>query len=90
MDKVFEWRHRFLQSVVSQQPKDVAGMLEVDEMHYRESQKASRKLTRPTRYSGGRAKGAGRKAVDWVPVLVGWVRGQQYTLDKVRTKLNTM
>jgi len=88
VDKAFRWRHRFLQSVVSQQPKGVAGMLEVDETYFRESQKGSRKLTRPARYSGGRAKGAGRKAGDWVPVLVGRVRGQPYTVDKVLTKLN--
>ena len=88
VDKAFRWRHRFLQSVVAHQPKGVAGMLEVDETYFRESQKGSRKLTRPARYSGGRAKGAGRKAGDWVPVLVGRVRGQPYTVDKVLAKLN--
>lgn len=88
VDKAFRWRHRFLKSVVSQQPKGVAGMLEVDETYFRESQKGSRKLTRPARYSGGRAKGKGRKAADWVPVLVGRVRGQPYTVDKVLAKLN--
>ncbi|UCU95231.1 IS1595 family transposase [Hydrogenophaga taeniospiralis] len=88
VDRAFRWRHRFLQSVVPHQPKGVAGMLEVDETYFRESQKGSRKLTRPARYSGGRAKGAGRKAGDWVPVLVGRVRGQPYTVDKVLVKLN--
>lgn len=88
LDKAFRWRHRFLQSVVSQQPRGVAGMLEVDETYFRESQKGARKLTRPARYSGGRAKGKGRKAADWVPVLVGRVRGQPYTVDKVLAKLN--
>lgn len=88
VDKAFRWRHRLLQSVVPHQPKGVVGMLEVDETYFRESQKGSRKLTRPARYSGGRAKGAGRKAGDWVPVLVGRVRGQPYTVDKVLAKLN--
>ncbi|OGB41508.1 MAG: hypothetical protein A2W72_01060 [Burkholderiales bacterium RIFCSPLOWO2_12_67_14] len=88
VDKAFRWRHRFLQSVVPHQPKGVVGLLEVDETYFRESQKGSRKLTRPARYSGGRAKGAGRKAGDWVPVLVGRVRGQPYTVDKVLVKLN--
>ena len=88
VDKAFRWRHRFLQSVVPHQPKGVAGMLEVDETYFRESQKGSRKLTRPARYRGGRAKGAGRKAADWVTVLVGRVRGQPYTVDKVLPKLN--
>lgn len=88
VDKAFRWRHRFLQSVVPHQPTGVVGMLEVDETYFRESQKGSRKLTRPARYSGGRAKGAGRKAADWVPVLVGRVRGQPHTVDKVLAKLN--
>jgi hypothetical protein len=32
--------------------------------------------------------GASRKAGDWAPVLVGRVRGQPYTVDRVMTKLN--
>nr|WP_232840954.1 IS1595 family transposase [Serpentinimonas barnesii] len=88
LDKAFRWRHRFLQSVVPHQPKGVAGMLEVDETFFLESQKGSRKLTRPARYRGDRAKGAGRKAGDWVTVLVGRVRGQPYTVDKVLGKLS--
>jgi len=48
----------------------------------------SRKLTRPARHSGGRAKGADRKALEWVSVLLGRVRGQPYTVDKVLAKLN--
>ncbi len=88
VDKSFRWRHRFLQGVVPHQPKGVVGLLEVDETYFRESQKGSRKLTRPARYSGGRAKGAGRKAKDWVPVLVGRVRGQPYVVDRVLVKLN--
>ena len=39
VDKAFRWRHRFLQSVVSQQPKGVAGILEVDETYFRESRR---------------------------------------------------
>jgi transposase-like protein len=89
-DKAFRWRHRFLESVVGQQPIEVPGLLEVDETYFRESQKGSRKLTRLARHRGGSAKGtgSGRKAADWVPVLVGRVRGQPFTADKVLKKLN--
>ncbi len=82
MGKAFRWRHRFLQGVGYPQTKGVTGMLEVDDTYFRESQKGSRKLTGPSRYRGGRAKGAGRKAADWVLVLVGRFRGQLYTVDK--------
>lgn len=38
IDKTCRWRHRFFLSLVSQQPKSVAGMLEIDERYFRESQ----------------------------------------------------
>ena len=83
MDTAFRWRHRFLQNIQSHQPKAVGGLLEVDETYFRESQKGSRDMTRPARKRGGKAKGKGRFGKDWVPVLVGRVRGQSYTVDKV-------
>lgn len=87
VDRAFRWRHRFLEEAVGHQPKGVAGMLEVDETYFRESQKGSRKLTRPKRKRGGKSEGRGRKAKDWIPVLVGRVRGQAYTADKVLVRL---
>jgi transposase-like protein len=91
----FRWRHRFLESVVGHQPKEVTGIFEADETYFRESQKGSRKLKSPedpskprrARHHGGKpptktkgSKGASRK--DLVPVLVGRLRGQPYVADQ--------
>lgn len=86
-DTAFRWRHRFLQNVLSHQPVRVAGILEVDETYFRESQKGSRKMTRPPRKHGGKAKGKGRFGKDWVPVLVGRARGLPQTVDKVLNRV---
>ena len=84
----FRWRHRFLQNIQLHQPKHVSGLLEVDETFIRESQKGSRKMTRPARYRGGKTKGSGRFSKDWVPVLVGRVRGQAHTMDNILKKVS--
>jgi transposase-like protein len=84
----FRMRHRFLQEVVSHQPRHVAGLLEADETYVRESQKGSRHLSRPARHRGGaapRAKGARRDIL--VPVLVGRLRGQPHVVDQVLTAM---
>lgn len=88
LDTAFRWRHRFLQAAQAHQPREVAGLLEVDETYLRESQKGSRKMTRKPRKRGGRATGRGRFSKDWVPVLVGRVRGQPHTVDKVLNAVN--
>ena len=88
LDTAFRWRHLFLKEVQQHQPSEVIGLLEVDETYFRESQKGSRKMTRPSRARGGKAKGRGRTSKDWVPVLVGRVRGQPYTTDRVLAKVN--
>ena len=87
-DTAFRWRHRFLKNVQDHQPTAITGILEVDETYFRESQKGSRKLTRPARKRGGKAKGRGRFSKDWVPVLVGRARGQPQTVDRVLAKVN--
>ena len=88
IDTAHRWRLRRLPNVEAHQPKAVAGMLEVDETSLPASpEKGSRKMTRPSRKRGGRATGAGRKAGDWVPVLVGRVRGQKFTAGKVLTRV---
>ncbi len=81
------WRLRFLEKVVEHQPKDLSGILEVDETYFRVSHKGSRSLTRPPRHRGSEGAGRGRKASEWVPVLVGRLRGQRYTTDKVLTRV---
>ena len=88
-DKAFRWRHRALQGVVEHQPQAVSGILEADETYFRYSEKGSRQLTRQARHrGGGKGAGKGRRADEWVPVLVGRTRGQPYTLDKVLPRVN--
>lgn len=83
-DTVFRWRHRFLKNVVAHQPKSVKGVLEVDETYFRESQKGTSPVVgRERRKRGEKAPGPGRFHKDWVPVLVGRVRGQPLTTDKM-------
>lgn len=88
VNTAFRWRHRFLQNIQLHQPRQVAGLLEVDETFIRESQKGSHKMSRPSRKRGGKTKGSGRFSKDWVPVLVGRARGQAHTMDKILTKVN--
>ena len=94
-------RHRFLSSVVEHQPKAMTGLVEADETYFRESQKGSRKLivrgvaglVRAARDRGGKPKvstktGKSASRKDLVPVLVGRLRGQQHTADKVLQAMN--
>ena len=78
----FRWRHRFLKAVVPQQPLGVEGLLEVDETYFLHSRKGQRKLLRPARTRGGKAKKRGLSK-EQVPVVVAIARGQRYTADRV-------
>ncbi|WP_421746730.1 IS1595 family transposase [Burkholderia glumae] len=78
----FRWRHRFLTAVVSHQPKEVEGLLEADETYFLHSFKGQRKLPRPPRHRGGKAKKRGLSK-EQVPVLVAIARGQRFTADRV-------
>lgn len=91
LDKAFRWRHRFLENAVDHQPHKVSGLLEVDETYFRRSQKGSRQIQRaPRRRGGGRRGGSrGRDSDEWVPVLVGRVRGQPFTTDRVLERVTT-
>jgi len=55
----FRWRHCFLQWVKLDRPQCLTGIVEADEMFLLESQKGSRKLDRPPRKRGGRARRRG-------------------------------
>ena len=55
----FRWRHRFLHWVKLDRPQRLTGIVEADETFLLESQKGSRKLDRPARRRGGRAKRRG-------------------------------
>lgn len=79
LDKAFRWRHRFLSEVVAHQPKGVTGILEVDETYFRKSQKGSRKLTRPPRKRGGKAKGRGRDQALTADRVLGRLTGVEVT-----------
>jgi transposase-like protein len=95
----FRLRHRFLESAVTHQPKQVSGLLEADETYFRESQKGSRKpklpgsaaLLRKARHRGGKAdksvKGKTSRK-DLVPVLVGRLRGQPHVADRVLSAMD--
>ncbi len=55
----FRWRHRFLHDTKHDRSVPLAGITEVDETYLLESQKGSRRLTRPARRRGGRARRRG-------------------------------
>ena len=73
----FRWRHRFLAWVKRDWQLPLRGIVEADEMYVRESQKGSRKLTRPARRRGSPAsrRGISRELVcvlvarDRVPLM---------------------
>jgi hypothetical protein len=55
----FRWRHRFVPGAMRDRPKMLSAIVEADETYRLESQKGSRKLTRPPRKRGGVAKRRG-------------------------------
>ena len=55
----FRWRHRVVPGAARDRPAMLTAIVEVDETYRLESQKGSRKLTRPARQRGGVAKRRG-------------------------------
>ena len=55
----FRWRHRMLDGARHDRVEPLSGMVEADEMYILESQKGSRRLTRPPRRRGGHARRRG-------------------------------
>ncbi|WP_441295450.1 transposase, partial [Massilia oculi] len=55
----FRWRHRMVAGFTHERAARLAGMVEADETYFLESQKGSRKLTRPPRRRGGVASHRG-------------------------------
>jgi transposase-like protein len=55
----FRWRHRFVPGAARDRPLALSGIVEADETYRLESQKGSRKLTRPARKRGGVASRRG-------------------------------
>lgn len=69
LETAFNWRHRFLKTPKSAKPRELEGTVEADETYFLHSQKGSRKLERPARKRGGKAKKRGLSA-EQVPVLI--------------------
>ena len=65
----FRWRHRFLSWITLDHPEKLKGVVEIDETYFLESEKGSRKLKRPARKRGGKAKKRGLSS-EQVCVLV--------------------
>ena len=56
----FRWRHRFAPGAARHRPAALSGIVEADETYRLESQKGSRKLSRPPPRRGGAARRPGR------------------------------
>ncbi len=78
LETAFNWRHRFLNAPKSVKPNKLEGTVEADETYFLHSQKGSRKLDRPARKRGGKAKKRGLSA-EQVPVLIARDRNRATT-----------
>lgn len=78
LDTAFRWRHRFLKAPKAMKPKLLEGTVEADETYFLHSQKGTRKLERPARKRGGKAKKRGLSA-EQVPVLIARDRNKTTT-----------
>ena len=65
----FRWRHRFLKTPKNVKPETLDGTVEADETYFLHSMKGARKLDRPARKRGGKAKKPGLSD-EQVPVLI--------------------
>jgi len=77
----FRWRHRFLETIKSMQPKTLQGTVEADETYFLHSKKGSRDLGRPARKRGGKASKRGLSD-EQVPVLIARDRDKA-TADRI-------
>lgn len=82
LETAFRWRHRFLQAPKALKPKELDGAVEADETYFLHSEKGSRKLKRPPRKRGGRAKKPGTSG-EQVPVLIARSRNDDATADEI-------
>lgn len=81
LETAFHWRHRFLMEPKALKAKVLDGTVEADETYFLYSQKGARKLDRPARKRGGKAKKRGLSA-EQVPVLVARDRSKA-TMDQI-------
>lgn len=82
LETAFRWRRRFLQAPKALKAKELDGAVEADETYFRRSEKGSRKLTRPPRKRGSRAKKRGTSD-EQIPVLVARSRNNDATADEI-------
>lgn len=74
----FRWRHRMLALPASENDTERSNIVEVDETYFLESFKGKRKLSRPVRHRGGKARKRGLSA-EQILVLVAQDRqGKHY------------
>ena len=78
LETAFHWRHRFLKAPKALKAKALEGTVEADETYFLYSEKGSRKLERPARKRGGKAKKRGLSA-EQVPVLIARDRNKATT-----------
>jgi transposase-like protein len=78
VETAFRWRHRFLKAPKALKPKALEGTVEADETYFLHSEKGSRKLKRPARKRGGKAKKRGLSA-EQVPILIARDRSKATT-----------
>ena len=74
----FRWRHRFLKAPKDVKAQALEGTVEADETYFLRSSKGARKLDRPARKRGGKAKKRGLSD-EQVPVLIARDRNQATT-----------
>ena len=87
IETAFRWRHRFLKAPKALKPKVLDGTVEADETYFLHSRKGSRKLERPARKRGGKAKKRGLSA-EQVPVLIARDRNKT-TTDQILADRST-
>lgn len=76
-------------AAVAYQPREVAGLLEVDETYFPYSEKGGAASgARRRSAAAAKGKGPGAGGGDWVPVLVGRGRGLPATADRVLEAMN--
>lgn len=78
VETAFRWRHRFLAEPKDVKAKALQGTVEADETYFLHSRKGQRKLDRPARKRGGKAKKRGLSA-EQVPVLIARDRSEATT-----------
>lgn len=88
VSRAFRWRHRFLRLPVKHQPQALSGVVEVDETYFRRSRKGDRHVRKP-RTRGVRTTGRGRRAKQWVSVLIGRARGRPFIIDRVLKRMTS-